>query len=139
MLKRYTNVVLSSNPCPDCKRANGMTMTMPEWKTSVFGIPGSDKRVCDGHCHCVFVPEDMMKEFPEIDKRTLLRGDELTDIGKTVDIYPNELRLKELMDEYNFRIGKLPPEIYDMPLNEVADYLAKLLAEKGGIGGFPEL
>jgi len=128
--KRYTNVVLSSNPCPDCIRANGMTMTMTGWKTSVFGIPGSDKRVCDGHCHCVLVPIDMMKELPAIDKKVKLRGDDITDIGKTVDIYPNEILLKELMDEYNMRIGKLPPEIYEMPLNKVIPFLEGLLIGK---------
>lgn len=131
----YTNVVLSSNPCPDCKRANGVTMTMAEWKKSEYGIPGSDKRICDGNCHCVLVPEELMDEFPEIDKRTKLRGDIDTDIGKTVDIYPNETRLQELMDQYNATIGKLPPEIYDMPLEKIADYLDDLLKKKALLPG----
>lgn len=130
MPKRYTNVVLSSNPCPDCVKANGVTMTMKDWKNSEFGIPGSDKRVCDGHCHCILVPVEMMKELPAIDKRVKLRGDEITDIGKTVDIYPNEIRLKELMDEYNLKIGKLPSEIYEMPLDKVIPYLEELLVGK---------
>jgi len=133
----YTNVVLSSNPCPDCRRANGKTMTMPEWKKSEYGIPGSDKRICDGNCHCVLVPEELMEEFPEIDKKSKLRGDIDTDIGKTVDIYPNELRLKRLMDKYNRQIGKLPPEIYDMPLDKIADYLDDLLKKVPPTGGVP--
>jgi hypothetical protein len=37
--------------------------------------------------------------------------------------------LKELMDLWNMRHGKLPAEIYRLPVGKVADYLRALLAQ----------
>lgn len=130
------NVILSSNPCPTCIEARGKVMTITAWRRSKFGLPGSNKRYCKANCHCILVPVDLIDQLPAIGKKAKLRGDDLTDIKKTVDIHPNEERLKELMDEYNMRIGKLPEEIYEMPLDDVIPYLENLL-RPGGAGGIP--
>lgn len=68
-----------------------------------------------------------MKELPDIGERVPLRGDRRKDIRNLIEIGPNEMELKNLMDEYNLTIGQLPSEIYDMPLEEVADYLRGIL------------
>ena len=128
----YTNINLSSNPCPVCKEANGKSMTLEEWKKSPYGLTDSKKRYCNlkGYrCHCIMVPTEMLPELPEIGKRVKLRSDEDSDIRSIVDFHPNEQTLKELMDEYNATIGKLPKEIYDMPIDEIIPYLKKLLGK----------
>jgi hypothetical protein len=124
------NVVLSSNPCPSCAEANGKIMTITEWKKSKWGLPGSMKRLCKKFCHCILVPVNMVAQLPAIGERVKLRGDEGSDIRPVVELSPNELYLKELMDDYNAKIGKLPPEIYDMPLLDVIPFLEKLLGRK---------
>lgn len=125
--EKLINVVLSSNPCPTCAKANRKSMTKTEWRRSEYGLPGSNKRYCKQYCHCILVPKSMIEELPAIGKKIKLRGDPESDVAKIVDIHPNEERLKELMDEYNERIGVLPPEIYEMPLEDVIPYLEDAL------------
>jgi len=125
--EKLVNIVLSSNPCPTCVKARGKVMTKTLWRRSEYGLPGSNKRICKANCHCILVPVPLLDELPAIGKRIKLRGDPETDIGKTVDIHPNEERLKNLMDEYNETVGVLPTEVYEMPLDDVIPYLEKLL------------
>lgn len=89
------------------------------------------------NCHCLLVPVDMIPDLPEIGKKKPLRGDPDSDIGPIIEIGPNEQRLKALMDEYNLTVGKLPEEIYDMPLERVADYLEDLLRGAAPRSGLP--
>ena len=129
-IPKYTNIVLSSNPCPICIRANGKTMTLAKWKVSPYGLTDSKKRYCNiktASCHCILVPEDMVSLLPDIGKKIKLRGDKVTDIKHIVDIHPNEMALEELMNRYIEEIGTLPPEIYEMAIGEIAPYLIKLL------------
>ncbi|MCK5127914.1 MAG: hypothetical protein KAR42_16775 [candidate division Zixibacteria bacterium] len=132
---KLKNIILSSNPCPICvDAARQPPMTKSNWKISPFGLTDSKKRYCNlkaNSCHCILVPPELIEELPELGKKIKLRGDPDSDIRKIVDIGPNEERLKNLMDQYNATIGKLPDEIYDMPLDEVTPYLEKLLKEKG--------
>lgn len=124
-----TNVVLSSHPCPVCVEANGKTMTMTQWRKSKYGVPGSNKRYCKKYCHCILVLEEMIPKLPQMGKNIMLRGDDGSDIKPVTEIFPNEMELAALMDEYNATIGKLPDEIYDMPLLDVIPYLRKLLGK----------
>ena len=139
---KLKNVILSSNPCPSCKEAAmQLPMTKSSWKISKWGMTDSKKRYCNlkaNNCHCILVPHEMLDELPAMGKKTNLRGDPDSDIRGIIEIGPNEERLKNLMDEYNMTVGKLPDEIYDMPLDEIADYLDDLLKKlppKGGIPG----
>jgi len=129
------NIILSSNPCPSCKdAARQPPMTKSNWKISPWGLTDSKKRYCNlkaNNCHCILVPPELIEELPDLGKKIKLRGDPETDIRKIVDVGPNEDRLKNLMDQYNATIGKLPDEIYDMPIQDVGPYLEKLLKEKG--------
>ncbi|MAH50277.1 hypothetical protein CMI37_30935 [Candidatus Pacearchaeota archaeon] len=120
---QMTNILLSAKPCPTCIEANGLTMTYNEWATSVYGLPGSNERICDGYCHCILVPEALVDEFPELDLRQKLRGDIGSDIKPIVTFFPNEVGLAEAMDTWNSTIGVLPKEIYAMPLQNVEPYL----------------
>jgi hypothetical protein len=124
------NVVLSSNPCPDCDAINGQSDTYEGWQNSEYGLPGSDSRLCCQHCHCILVPEDALADLPEIGDSIKLRGDLDSDIRKIVDIGPNEESLKSLMEEW-YQLGnqKLPPEIYDMEFDEIEAYMKKRLAQ----------
>ena len=129
-IPKYTNIVLSSNPCPICIGANGKTMTLAKWKVSPYGLTDSKKRYCNIKtvgCHCILVPKEMVDLLPDVGKRIKLRGDEVTDIKPIVYIHPNEEQLKNLMERYNFEVGTLPAEIYDMPLNKIIPYLRGLL------------
>jgi hypothetical protein len=129
---RLMNVILSTNPCPKCKEASASEpMTLKEWKRSEWGLPGSGGRYCKSNCHCVLVPTELLPELPNIMKRIRDEEAKETKPRAIVDIYPNELLLKELMDEYNARFGKLPQEIYRMSLEDVISYLKKLLGEEG--------
>lgn len=128
----YTNVVLSSHPCPICQDARGKSMTLEQWKKSPYGLTDSKKRYCNlkGHfCHCVLVPENVLPELPEIGKRVKLRGDEGTDIRAIVEIHPNEAILQKLMDEYNAEIGRLPDEFYELPIEQCIPYLRRKLGK----------
>jgi len=130
---KYTNVILSSNPCPVCLEAEGKFMTLAQWKKSKYGLPNSKKRYCNlkkQSCHCLMMPENMLDKFPRIGKGEKLRGDKDTDIKAVVDIHPNEQVLKDLMDEYNAKFGRLPDEFYEIPLDQCIPFLRKLL----GIG-----
>ena len=136
------NIILSTRPCPVCKdAARQPPMTLQQWQQSRWGDTDSKRRYCNlkGHyCHCILVPPEMLPDIPEIGKKVTLRGDPDTDIRSIVEIHPNEELLKELMDEYNLTLGKLPKKIYDMPLEEVAGYLDDLLKGKkppGGLSG----
>lgn len=128
---KLKNLILSSNPCPVCREAaNQPPMTKSAWKESPWGLPDSKKRYCNLHgfnCHCLMVPVEMIADLPAKGKKILLRGDKDTDIRSIVEITPRENRLKELMEEYNETVGKLPSEIYTMPLEEIADFLEDLL------------
>ena len=128
---KLKNVVLSSNTCPVCKEAaKKAPMTKTEWRKSKYGLLDSKKRYCNLHgfnCHCILVPVQILDELPAKGKKILLRGDPDSDIRPIVEVGPREERLKNLMDTYNAEIGKLPPEIYDMPVLEIADYLEELL------------
>lgn len=137
--KLLKNVILSSNPCPSCKEAAEQPpMTKTAWRESKWGLPDSKKRYCNlkgFNCHCILVPVDWMKDLPDIGGKVPLRGDPDTDIRAIIEIGPNERELANLMDEYNATIGKLPEEIYEMPLEDVSPYLRKLL--KSGPGTPP--
>jgi hypothetical protein len=129
--EQLQNVVLSHNPCPDCQDANGKVMSYDEWENSEYGLPGSSGRICEDDCHCILVPIDALPDLSGIEERTVkLRGDEDTDIGGTVDVGFHEDSLKQDMEEWYLLTGeKLPPEIYDMPFDEVGPYMRKKLAE----------
>jgi len=106
-------------------------MTLAQWKKSKWGLPGSSGRYCEDDCHCILVPVEMIPELPTIGDRVKLRGDDNTDVPKVVDLHPRELSLKELMDKWNEKYGKLPPEIYDMPVESIEAYLRELMKKKG--------
>lgn len=133
MASKLKNVILSSNPCPICKdAARQPAMTLKEWRKSPWGDTDSKKRYCNlkaHNCHCLLVPVEKFIDLPEIGKQVKLRSDKETDILAIVEIHPNEILLKDLMDEYNATIGKLPDEIYDMPLEDVIPYLKEQLME----------
>jgi hypothetical protein len=128
--KIFVNVLLSHNPCPDCVACNGLEMTLAEWEASEWGLPTSSGRVCEDDCHCLLVDTGMLADLPAIGDQINLRGDPETDIRKIVDIGPNEESLKSLMEEwYNLGNQKIPPEIYDMPYDEIEAYMKKLLTK----------
>ena len=125
------NVILSMNPCPKCKEAaQSRPMAMGEWRKSEWGVPGSGLRYCKSNCHCALLPVGLLQELPNIAKKVREAARRDIELKAIVEIYPNELVLKELMDEYNARLGKLPEEIYTMPLEDVIAYLKKLLGKK---------
>jgi len=128
---KYTNLVLSSSPCPRCIEAADLEpMTADEWRDSEYGLPGSDGRFCSENCHCLLVPNDIdVSDIEPLFGKEKLRGEEDTDIRKVVEFGSAELELKELMDLWNARHGKLPAEIYKLPVGKVADYLKALLAQ----------
>lgn len=126
------NVILSTNPCPLCQEAAKQPpMTIQDWADSVWGLPGSDGRYCGDFCHCILMPIDMLEEFPAINEQIKLRGEEGSEVPAIVDISPREEGLKAAMDEWNADFGKLPPEIYDMDLYKVEDYLRTLMKKRG--------
>lgn len=106
-------------------------MTIEEWRDSEFGLPGSDGRYCGSACHCLLVPEGIEVPEPLFGKEKL-RGEEKTDIKKVVEFGSAELELKDLMERWNLVYGKLPAEIYKLPVDKVADYLRALLAQLEG-------
>ena len=128
---KLKNIILSSNPCPICiDAARQSPMIKTKWRNSRWGMTDSKKRYCNLHghnCHCILVPTQLISELPAKGKKVLLRGDKDSDIRPIIEIGPRENQLKNLMDKYNAKIGKLPPEIYDMPIDEIAPYLQKLL------------
>jgi len=134
---KLKNIILSSNPCPICiDAARQLPMVKTKWRNSRWGLTDSKKRYCNlkaNSCHCILVPPQMMDLLPDVGERIPLRGDRRSDIRGIIEIGPNELELQLLMDEYNFTVGTLPSEIYDMPLEEVAEYL------RGLLGGTPVL
>ena len=128
------NQTTSSNVCPRCQEAAQLEpMTHKEWQASEYGLPGSSGRYCEDDCHCILLPSDWAVDLPTIPPADdiKLRGDKGTDIRPVVDIGPNEELLKKLMDLYNQRLGKLPQEIYDMPIESVIPYLQKKLYQEG--------
>jgi hypothetical protein len=129
---KYTNIILSSNPCPVCLEAEGKVMTLPEWRKSRYGLPNSKKRYCNlkkFSCHCLMLEVGLVDQFPRIGKGVKLRSDPDTDIKAVVDIHPNEKVLMELMDEYNATKGRLPDEFYEIPLEQCIPFLRKLLGK----------
>lgn len=124
------NATLSMNPCPICVDAGQQpAMSLDDWMVSDWGIPGSSTRFCEDDCHCALIPEAVVEEFPTIDERVRLRGEEGSEIRAIIDIGPSEQGLKEIMDKWNEDVGKLPPKIYTMPLLEVEPFLRELYAE----------
>lgn len=132
MSEQLQNVVLSHNPCPVCVDANGRVMSYEEWASSEWGLPGTSARYCEDDCHCVLVPVEVLAEFPAISEKAALRGEEGSTIRATVDLSPAEDGLKDIMDTWNRDLGKLPPEIYKMPVMEVEAYLRRLYRELMG-------
>jgi hypothetical protein len=127
---KLINVILSSNPCPKCVEAShSEPMTLEGWRKSEWGLPGSSGRYCKSYCHCILVPVGMLEELPNI-KKLVEKADETISLKAIVDIHPNEEVLKELMDEWNETRGKLPPEIYDMDIEDVIAYLKKLMGKE---------
>ena len=127
---QLTNIILSSNPCPTCVRAEGKTMTLQEWQRSEFGVPGSHRRICNGFCHCILVTADMKQNLEDegLGKQVKLRGDKDSDIGQIVDIGPNEQLLSDLMERYASEIGRLPDEFYAVPFLEKSSWLKNALS-----------
>ena len=135
--ERLQNIILSSNPCPICEgAADQEPMAHEEWAGSEWGLPESLKRYCNlkGACHCLLIPVGAMDELPEISKLVKLRNEEGSEIKSIVEITPNEQSLKNVMDEWNTKYGKLPQEIYDMDVFDVEPYLRKLMKKRGGGG-----
>ncbi len=131
--EKLVNVLLSTNPCPKCwAAAQSGPLTMGEWQKSRWGLPGSGLRYCKAHCHCALVPVAFLPELPNIAKRVSEAAKQEIELRPIVDIYPNELVLKDLMNEYNATLGKLPEEIYIMPIKYVIPYLKKLLGKTAG-------
>jgi len=124
------NLILSTQPCPKCKEAAASPpLTMDGWRKSEWGLPGSGLRYCKSNCHCALLPTGLLDEFPNIAKRVRDSARQEIELRAIVEVYPNELVLKDLMDEYNATLGKLPEEIYSMPLDQVIAYLKKLLGK----------
>src|SRR4030042_4868519 len=131
MAELLRNVTLSSSVCPSCREAaDSEDKTLAEWKRSKWGLPGSSARYCDKDCHCILFPVDRLEDFPAIGSDVRLRGDDNTEIRKNIDIPPPEEDLAALMDEWNAKYGKLPPEIYDMPIDDAAAFLIALMRRK---------
>ena len=129
---KYSNAILSSNPCPLCIEASEQKpMTEQEWRDSPWGLPGSSGRYCGDECHCLMVEEGVEIPEPLIGKEKL-RGEEGTDIRSIVDIGPTEKSLKNLKESWMAKYGRLPKEIYQMPINEIGDYLRALMAQMEG-------
>lgn len=127
----FENAICSHKPCPSCvQAAQQAPMTFEDWQSSEYGLPGSSGRFCEDDCHCLLVPAGTVTEGDL--GEGALRGDPDSDIGKIVDIGPNEQSLQELMDEWNQTRGKLPPAIYKMPLEDVIPFLRKLLGKADG-------
>lgn len=130
---KYKNIILSSNPCPVCLDAENRSMTLAEWKKSKWGLTDSKKRYCNlkkHSCHCLLLPEDLIEKFPRIGKAVKLRSDKDTDISAVVEIHPNEVILRDLMNEYNLKIGRLPDEFYEIALEQCIPFLRKLLGKE---------
>lgn len=135
---RLVNIVTSNNPCPICASINGMTMTLQEWEASPYGVPGSDGRYCDGSCHCILVPDTLIDRFDWIDPNYVPRGDPGSTIGPVIEIFPNERALADLMNDWNARFGRLPKEIYQMPVMDGWKYLKAMYDRRiAGGGGLP--
>jgi len=126
-----TNITLSSNVCPKCVEARGKSMTLAAWKASIWGLPGSSGRYCEDDCHCILVPDGKLKDFPDIGKGIKLRGDKDSGIRKIVEIGPGETKLKQYMELWNAKIGRLPKEIYTMQIVDIVPLLEKGLKAKG--------
>lgn len=127
------NILLSSQPCPICVDAAAQEpMTLTEWAASEWGLPGTSARYCDELCHCILVPVEVMAEFPALNERVSLRGEEGTEIRAVVELAPSEEGLKEIMDLWNATLGRLPQEIYRMPVLEIEAYLRKKYAAAMG-------
>jgi len=125
------NVILSLNPCPQCIDAAGAgSMTYQEWGSSSYGLPGSSGRYCEDDCHCILLPVAMKKEFPEIGKRILLRGDKDSGIPRVVVIGEGEMELIALMERWNAEIGVLPKDIYRMTVLDALAFLKAAIKAK---------
>lgn len=129
----YQNVALSSDPCPVCLEANGQEMTLGEWQDSEYGMPGSDQRYCGDNCHCILVPTDALASLPAIGEMAKLREDDNSDIGAVVDVGPNEQEMQNLVDEYTTKIGELPRNLFDMPIDEMIDFLSEALTKRKAV------
>lgn len=129
----YSNLIASTNPCPMCIEASEQApMTLDEWRESEWGLPGSSGRYCEDDCHCILVPEELLPAFPALaEDGAKLRGEPGSDIRAVIDIGPNEERLKTLMETFNRKIGKLPKDIYSMPVDEVIALLEKIFQQLG--------
>lgn len=133
MAELLKNIILSSNPCPVCiAAADQEPMTLDQWAESEWGLPGSSARYCEDACHCALIPEGVLDEFPAINERVKLRGEEGTEIRAVVKLSPSEDGLKDIMDAWNRDLGRLPQEIYRMPAKEIEAYLRKLYEERVG-------
>ena len=118
------NINLSANTCPSCIDAAGSApKTYAEWDGSEWGLPTSSGRYCEDDCHCLLVPIELKDEFPEIGKRSLLRGDKGSDIPKIIEIGAGEADLIALMERYNDEIGILPKAIYAMTVEDALAFL----------------
>lgn len=62
-------------------------------------------------------------------RKVLLRGDKGSDIGKIIDVGPNEALLSNLMDRYNSEIGVLPNEFYATPFEGKKKWIQNALKE----------
>ena len=129
----YANVLASTNPCPACVEASEQSpMTLDEWRASEWGLPGSSGRYCEDDCHCILIPEELLPEFPQLaEGGPKLRGEPGSDIRAIVEIGPNEEKLKLLMEIFNENIGKLPKDIYSLPIDEVISLLEKIFQQNG--------
>ena len=126
----YTNIVLSSGPCPVCAEASGKEMTLKEWAASKYGTPGSKKRYCclrGNNCHCILAPVAALAQFPAIGEKVMLRGDFDTDIPAIIEIMPGETMLEMLLKKYEAKVGKIPTQVWYMSIKEAIEFLTKAL------------
>lgn len=128
------NVLQSGKPCPSCVSASSEPpQSFTWWESSTWGLPGSPGRICNGNCHCVLIPVDTLEKFPEIKDLNLnikLRGDKGSDIGKVIDIFPQEKTMIDLIVRYEAQVGKLPKGFYYQTIPEAIVFLRNAL--KGG-------
>ena len=128
------NIVLSVNPCPQCVDASGQSpMTYSQWDGSPWGLPGSSGRYCEDDCHCILLPIEMKPKFPEIGKKSLIRGDPGSDVPKIIIIGEGEMELIALMERWNAEIGVLPKDIYRMTVLDALAFLKEAIKIKAGL------
>ena len=117
-----SNLIQSTNPCPDCIKASELEpMTLQDWESHPLGAPDKGKRKCKDYCLCLLITEDT--ELYSLDD-DLLRGD------KGTDEYPLELRCGELSEMWREKFGDMPGRFLKMTVEESISVMEKELGIK---------